>query len=293
MNDLIAEPFLFPEAEDKPVSQVANLKEPQLPADPMISMIERIVLDPNADLEKLERMLAMKERHDAANAKAAFDMAFARASSQFPDIPLNGLNEHNKKPYALLKDILGKTRPVLAKHGFALSFSTEVNDREVIVTAELSHENGHTKRNSLPLPRDTGAGRNAVQAVGSSQTYGQRYTAQAILGLSLGEDTEDDGRTTGSLETDAKPAAPRDPWTHAIISELPETSTPRDKAEAVAAALIAQWKRMKGERQLSNEWDRRRHLIEGDRGLEGAHPDLHEAVIDAYEVKLMDLKGLG
>lgn len=182
-------------------TEVELRSEEMLPADPMVSMIERVAMDPNADLAKLERMLELKERHDAQQAKQAFAAAFARASAQFPDIPMNGKNEHTKKPYALLKDIIKHTRPVLADHGLSLSFSTEVNEKEVIVTAELSHEGGHTKRNSLPLPRDAGAGRNAVQAVGSSQTYGQRYTAQAILGLSLGEDTEDDGGTTSGAET--------------------------------------------------------------------------------------------
>lgn len=168
------------------------------PVDPMVSMIERIAMDPQSDLSKLERMLEMKEKVDAQHAKAAFDAAFSRASAEFPEIPLRGENKHQKTRYALLKDILSGVRPILSKHGLALSFATEVDDAFVTVTAELSHEGGHSKRNSIPLPRDTGAGRNAVQAVGSSQTYGQRYTAQAILGLSLGEDTEDDGAGAGS-----------------------------------------------------------------------------------------------
>lgn len=165
--------------------------EAQLPADPMVSMIERICMDPEADMAKLERMLDMKERHEAQKAKAAFAEAFARASAEFPTIPLNGKG-HNQKPYATLKDITRLTRPVLAAHGLALTFSIDVGE-QVVVTAELMHEAGHSKTTSIALPRETSGSKNAVQAVGSSQTYGQRYTAQAILGLSLGDDTEDDG----------------------------------------------------------------------------------------------------
>lgn len=271
------------------VAKIEDQEQHHLPADPMVSMIERIAMDPNADLSKLERMLEMKEKVDAQSAKAAFDAAFSKASAEFPEIPLNGENKHQKTRYALLKDILSGVRPILSKHGLALSFSTEVDKDFVTVTAELSHENGHSKRNSIPLPRDTGAGRNAVQAVGSSQTYGQRYTAQAILGLSLGEDTEDDGNASGKPQE--RQAAPRDPWTHTIISELPDNATSRDKAEAITDALCAQFKRMKGQRQLSNEWDRRVHLINGERALEGAHPDLHGRVIDAYETRMMEIQG--
>lgn len=183
------------------VQKADEAQEFHAPADPMVNMIERIAMDPNADLSKLERMMEMKEKLDAKNAKAAFDAAFSRASAEFPEIPLNGENKHQKTRYALLKDILSGVRPILSKHGLALSFSTEVDEQFVTVTAELSHEGGHSRRNSIPLPRDTGAGRNAVQAVGSSQTYGQRYTAQAILGLSLGDDTEDDGHSGGGAET--------------------------------------------------------------------------------------------
>lgn len=255
------------------------------PADPMVSMIERIATDPQADIDKLERMIAMKERHDAANAKAVADMAFAKASAEFPEIPLNGKNNHNGQKYALLKDIIGKTRPVLARHGFSLSFSTQITDKDVIVTAELAHEAGHTRTNSLPLPRDTGAGRNAVQAVGSTQTYGQRYTAQAILGLSLGEDTEDDGG--------AGPETPKhkDNWAQTVVQDMHPNATDKEKAEAIAQALIDQWKRKTSEKQLFNEWDRRANLIEGPNALEGKYPHLYADVLDAYEQRLLSFKG--
>ena len=273
------------------MTEVAKIEQPEklLPADPMVSMIERVAMDPNADISKLERMLEMKERHDASQAKSEHDLAFAKASAEFPEIPLNGVNKHTGNCYALLKDIIKFTRPVLAKYGFSLSFSTEVTERDVIVTAELAHQGGHSKRNSLPLPRDTGAGRNPVQAVGSTQTYGQRYTAQAILGLSLGEDTEDDGNASGKPQDDSRSVRTAS-WEQTIIQDMPEDSTPREKAEAIADALCAQFRRMKGERQIGNEWDRRAHLIAGEKGFEGKHPDLWEKVIDAYEIRLNEIK---
>lgn len=170
-----------------------------LPADPMVSMIERVATDPNSDLAKLERMLDLKERHDAQVAKSAFAKAFARASADFPTIPLNGKG-HNGKPYATLEDITKLTRPVLSENGLALTFSIDVGE-SVVVTAKLMHEGGHSEATSMALPRDTSGSKNAVQAVGSTQKYGQRYTAQAILGLSLGQDDEDDGAAAGGRET--------------------------------------------------------------------------------------------
>ncbi len=182
------------------MNQVAHV-EPQeaaLPADPMVSMIERVAMDPNSDLAKLERMLELKERHDAQNAKAAYASAFSQASAEFPTIPLNGRG-HNGKPYATLEDITKLTRPVLSKYGLALTFAVDVGE-QVVVTAKLMHKAGHSESTSMALPRDTSGSKNAVQAVGSTQKYGQRYTAQAILGLSLGMDDEDDGQAAGGSE---------------------------------------------------------------------------------------------
>ncbi len=266
------------------MNDVAKIREQDVaPADPMVSMIERVAVDPNSDLAKLERMLDMKERHEANLAKAAFDAAFSQASAEFPEIPLNGKNNHSGQRYATLKDIIGKTRPVLARHGLALSFSTEVDDKNVIVTAELSHKGGYTKRNSLPLPRDTGSGRNAVQAVGSSQTYGQRYTAQAILGLSLGEDTEDDGNTSGKHAEPERRAPSRNPWVDAILQELPDDATDRDKAVALTEAICAQWRRKRTQGEMHNEWDRREKIIDA---IQSRHPDLHTTIVENYEARL-------
>ena len=158
---------------------------------PMVAMIERIAMDPSIPLDRLEQMLAMKERMDAKAAERAFAEAFSAASSEMPAIPMNGAG-NNKKPYALLKDIIAYTRPVLARHGMILNFDVQSSDK-ITVTARLTHKDGHSQTTNISLPVDSSGSKNAVQSIGSSQTYGQRYTAQAILGLSLGEDTDDDG----------------------------------------------------------------------------------------------------
>lgn len=270
----------------KEINETGQVVDPTslLPADPMVSMIERVAMDPNSDLTKLERMIELKERHDASNAKSAFAAAFAKASADFPDIPKNGKG-HNDKPYATLKDIISYTRPVLSENGLALTFAIDTSGQKVVVTAKLMHKVGHVEATSIDLPSDSSGSKNAVQAVGSSQTYGQRYTAQAILGLSLGEDTEDDGRSAGR-PTEAAPQKQYS-WANTITADMPESSTPREKAEAIAAALCAQFRRMKGERQMSNEWDRRASLIAE---LENKHNDLWGNVIDAYENRLNDIK---
>ena len=87
----------------------------------------------------------------------------------------------------------------MAASGFALSFKCRRTDNEIIVTGILSHRDGHSEETELSLPSDTSGSKNAVQAVGSSTSYGKRYTASSLLNLTtVGAD--DDGRAGGTGE---------------------------------------------------------------------------------------------
>lgn len=184
------------------MTEVAKIEEqtPEATAPAIINVIERAALDPNVDIDKMERLLQMQERVMAVQAKAEHAAAKTLAMSEMPAVPKRGRG-HNNMPYAKLEDIVNTTRPVLAGHGLSLGFDTRVDNNQIIITAKLTHQNGHEETTSLPLPFDNSGSKNAVQAIGSSQTYGQRYTAQAILGLSLGDDTDDDGKAGGAGAT--------------------------------------------------------------------------------------------
>lgn len=165
-------------------------------ASAIISLIERAATDPNVDIDKMGRLLAMQERIMSRNAETAFNEALAAMQPELPEIDQKGRNTNTSKTYAKWEDIHEGITPVLAKYGFALSFKTEHSEKTVSVTAILRHRDGHSDQTSLPLPVDAGAGRNAVQSVGSSVSYGKRYTACALLNIrSRGED--DDGRKGG------------------------------------------------------------------------------------------------
>jgi hypothetical protein len=170
----------------------------------IIQVIERAALNPDVDIDKMERLLQMQERIMERNAKMAFASAMSAMQSELPVIAENGRIVVKEKggdkiiqstPFALWEDINDAIKPVLAKHGFALSFRTGLSqDGRVTVTAVLSHREGHEAETTMILPHDSTGSKNAVQAVGSSTSYGKRYTACALLNItSRGED--DDGET--------------------------------------------------------------------------------------------------
>lgn len=160
---------------------------------PMLAMIERAARDPNVDVGKMEKLWAMKEHADAIHAKQAYDAAMANLQTELPDIPERGkalVNGQVRYTFALWEDINAAIKPILSRHGFALTFRIQPGDH-ISVTGVLSHKDGHREETSISLPADTSGSKNAVQAVASSTSYGKRYTAGALLNLtSHGEDDD-------------------------------------------------------------------------------------------------------
>lgn len=170
-------------------------------ASALISMIERAARDPNVDIDKMERLMKMHDAALARSAKASYDAALAEMQPKLPVIKERGgiRNSSGKvqSTYALWEDINEAIKPVLAEFGFALSFRSGHEDGKIVVTGILSHRDGHREETTMHLPIDTSGSKNAVQAVGSSTSYGKRYTASALLNLtSRGED--DDGNAGGA-----------------------------------------------------------------------------------------------
>ena len=176
-------------------------------AGAIVSMIERAALDPRVDMDKMERLLAMQERIFDRNARMAYASALAVMQPKMPVITERGGIKNKEgqiqSKYALWEDINDSIKPLLAEHGFALSFRTgTTTEGKITVTGILSHREGHQEETTISLPHDSSGNKNAVQAVGSSTSYGKRYTATALLNItSRGED--DDGHAAPNDWIDA------------------------------------------------------------------------------------------
>lgn len=193
------------------MNQVAPLSDErtdvvvQADAASLMAVISRAASDPNTDVEKLERLMGLYERITDRTAKANYSAALAEMQPQLPVISERGIISTDKgktvqSRYARWEDINDAIKPILAQHGFALSFRVgSAADGKITVTGILSHRAGHQEETTMTLPHDSSGSKNAVQAVGSSTSYGKRYTAQALLNLtSRGED--DDGQAAGAQD---------------------------------------------------------------------------------------------
>lgn len=166
----------------------------------------RIAIDQGADLDKLERLMALQAQWEAKEAKRAYDAAFAAFKAEavtilkgrkVTDGPLKG------KAYAELHDVVNAVTPALSKHGLSSSWKLTKDEKDWMeVTCYVRHVGGHEESVSMGGPPDAGGAKNAIQARASTKTYLERYTLKAITGLSE-QDDDDDGR--GGKGADTQP----------------------------------------------------------------------------------------
>lgn len=203
-------------------------------------MFERLARDPNVDVEKFERLMAMQERILAYNAKSEYYAAFALMQGELPTVEEHGLTNNGR--YALHEDIVEAVRPVLKKHGFMLTHRTHFPDATTVrVVGILAHKGGHAEETEFLSKADTSGNKNAIQALGSAQSYGQRYTSRALLNLAS-RVSDDDGEATSPKPKAEKPApANYDKWLDDMQAVADEGEAAFEKAWGVPS--IAEYRK--------------------------------------------------
>lgn len=163
--------------------------------DAILSMIERAARDPAVDIDKMERLFAMRERMLAQTAKASYLAALADLQAELPAAARKGTG-HNSKKYARFEDIIEAIREPMQKHGFSLTFRLDQSQPDKVkITGVLGHRDGHSEQTDIVLAADNSGAKNAVQSWGSSVSYGKRYVSVTLTGIATEDD--DDGQAGG------------------------------------------------------------------------------------------------
>ena len=199
----------------------------------IMAVISRAAADPTCDIEKMERLLAMHERMQDKAAEAAFNAGMAQMQCDIPTVFEAAVNLHTGNAYATLDDITRVIKPIMQQHGFAITFKVENIEKFISVTGILMHRDGHREQTTMTLPADIGKGRNEVQAVGSSTTYGKRYVMCALLNITTSETRDDDAHSSDGSDTeDMRAQVVAD-----IIERVGEAASPDELKDVWQAAL--------------------------------------------------------
>lgn len=163
----------------------------------ILDTIARAASDPSVDVAKLERLLAIQERLLADQRRTSFMASLARLQERLPQIAKSGTildaNRNVRNHFAKIEDIDRAIRPLCADEGFSFSFDSADSPKGIAYSCQMSHRDGHHETKTLTLPIDSGAGRNAVQSIGSTTSYARRYLLGMHLNLVTREEDDDGG----------------------------------------------------------------------------------------------------
>lgn len=171
----------------------------------LIDVVTRAASDPNVDVAKMDKILAMMERLEDKNAERQFNVAMHEAQGEMRQIGTDLTNPQTRSKYASYGKLDRILRPIYTKHGFSVSFDTGDSDPGFLtVLAYVAHESGHTRTYRAPMPADGKGAKGGdvmtkTHAAGSAMSYGMRYLLKMIFNVAVGED-DDDGNAAG-LET--------------------------------------------------------------------------------------------
>jgi hypothetical protein len=161
----------------------------------------------SADLDKLEKLLALQERWERNEAKKAYVSAMTNFKANPPKINkdkrVDFTSQKGRTSYdhASLANVCDKISSALSEHGLSVAWSTQQynGDPNIYVTCTITHECGHSESTTLNAAPDNTGNKNPIQAVGSTISYLERYTVLALTGLAT-HDMDNDGMHLEDIE---------------------------------------------------------------------------------------------
>jgi hypothetical protein len=175
-----------------------------------LRVLAEAAANPYVDAEKMKVLHQVMKDVYEFEGKKAFTRAFNALQGELPAITRDGKIDHGggaehtrsgkkalKAGYATYPNIMRVINPLLKRHGFTLSNVVEPTpsgDR-IHVVGYLEHIDGHQRVSRFPMSIDTTGSKNNQQGWGSSQQYGMRYNAIALLNIvsEAPQDQDNDG----------------------------------------------------------------------------------------------------
>ncbi len=158
-----------------------------------------------ADLGQLKELIELQERYDAIQAKKAYHKAMAEFKANLPEIIKDKKVSYTagtgtvKYNHATLYNIMNKITPELSKYGLSVAWTHKQIDKEISVTCKITHAFGYSEETTITAPADTTGSKNAIQAIGSTISYLERYSVLGLIGAAT-KDQDDDALAAGPVK---------------------------------------------------------------------------------------------
>ena len=174
------------------------------PCTPMLLL--QMAVGNNANMDTIERLVALQEHMMEQQAKVEFASAMSRAQSAMGRVSADGTNPQTHSKYATYAAMDRELRPIYSREGFALSFDTGEGTTDTIrIFCHVSHSGGHTRTYQVDMPNDGKGAKGGdvmtkTHATGAAMSYGMRYLLKMIFNVAIGE-ADTDGNQFGVDET--------------------------------------------------------------------------------------------
>lgn len=230
--------------------------------------------------EALEKILSLQRQWEKDEARRAYSTALVELKRALPpflsrDKTVDFTGSTGKRTtytHTSLAGAMETVQPHLTEFGFSLTWRPGTNEKGgVTVTAILTHRQGHSEEATLTAPPDTTGNKSSAQAIASTITLLQRYSALAILGLATADMVEPTGQApsdengvdtarnmkamsaiakAGKSKAEAEKFAgkPLQQWTPKELDKLrawiappaaaPENATPEEWTGAILGVLV-------------------------------------------------------
>lgn len=168
---------------------------------PLVAMFQSSGEKPT--IEMMAKWMDLQERYEAREAEKEYTTAMAVVKPLLPvvihhDSEVDYTNNSGVRTnftYASLPAVMENVIPVLAAHKFVLKWIPSTpNPQTVTVECRITHAGGHQDSCTISAPPDAKGGKNPAQAVASTIKLLERYTAQALLGITDSDIDEIGGR---------------------------------------------------------------------------------------------------
>ena len=164
-----------------------------------IAALLHMAVEKGTPVAELSKLIDLHERLEARQAAKDFADAMAKFQAECPsikksssaNITTNGGGQF-AYTYAELDEIARTINPILAKHGLSYTWDTSADDKMLTVICTVRHINGHSISSSFILPVSSKSAMSEQQKYGAAQTFAQRKSLSAALGLTT-TDSDIDG----------------------------------------------------------------------------------------------------
>lgn len=166
--------------------------------EPTVGEILQAVIEKGVTTENvavIEKLTDLMWKTQARDSEKAFAASFVALQAEMPNVratkAIPSRDGSVRSRFAPYEEIMEQVAPLLQKHGFTVTFSTDFKEGRIIKTCTLQHVNGHSRSNQFAVRIGSGPpAASEAQADGAASTYAKRFALCDALNIVIDADVD-------------------------------------------------------------------------------------------------------